>query len=310
MTDERTLTLVRLRLLVPGALSETKLADSLLAYVDADEPWPERWRAMLERLSREGELTREPLALTALGRERALTAIGLDALPKRASFKGLVRQHVVPRALGLTSERAQKRVQTADGLRAAVLAGGEATLQQAVDALVWKALGMPADGPLSLGKLRERVLARELGRPMPLARAVRLAAAQAAGARRTEPDALAEAVVRRWAAEASKASVEPADALRRFAQDVLTWARDPSTRRFTDEKAFIDAVWQRASQARAIELAEFKALLLEAHRRGLLVLSRADLTQLIPPEQLAASAIELDGAAFHFVRTDAPEVSS
>jgi hypothetical protein len=253
--------------------------------------------------------------------------LGLSQLPARANFKGLVRAYLLPRALGIDSERGRKRLRTPDGLRAAVLAGPEAgasrTLQQTVDQLVWRALDLPADGPLTLNKLRERVLARHLGhdRPLPLARAIRLAAAGAAGARRTEPDALAEAVLRRWVREepaAPSARAHPPerdqdDSLARFAREVLAHARDPRTPRFTDEKAFIESVWRRATEARTcaqMDLDSFKARLLEAHRLGLLVLSRADLRQLISPRDLEASEIEIDGAAFHFVRTDLPEVTT
>lgn len=309
MNEERVLDLVRLRLLARGRQRPAKLAESLLPYVDDGTPWRERWEALLDRLAADGELERGGLALTPRGVERALSSIGLDALPPRARFQSLVRAYLVPRALGVADERAKKRVADADGLRAAILAGeaGAApTLQQALDQLVWRALEMPADAPLSLTKLRARVLARALGetRALPLARAVRLAAAKAAGARRTEAEALAEALIRRWVADAPAAPD-----LTGFARDVLAAARDRDTRRFTDEKAFIESVWKRvAPRHGAIDLPSFKAQLLAAHRRGLLVLSRADLTQLIDPSDLAASEITVDGATFHFVRTDAPEI--
>lgn len=310
MNEERVLDLVRLRLLVRGRLRGAALADSLRPYVDDGSPWRERWEALLDRLESGGELERETLALTPKGVERALGAIGLRSLPPRARFQSLVQAYLVPRALGVSDERARKRVAKADGLRAAILAGESGatpTLQQAVDALVWKALGFPADGALTVNKLRERVLSRELGdgRAIPLERAKRLAAAKAAGARRTDSAALAEAVVRRWVG-----SRDASHDLASFSRAVLEAARDRSTKRFTDEKAFIESVWERVRDERgAPDLPSFKAQLLEAHRRGLLVLSRADLTQLIDPRELAASEITVDGAAFHFVRTDAPEAS-
>lgn len=312
MNEERVLDLIRLRLLARGKQREAKLADSVLPYVDDGAPWRPRWDALLDRLAADGELERATLTLTPKGVERALASIGLSALPARARFQSLVRAYLVPRALGVRDPRSRKRVAGADGLRAAILAGEDGaapTLQQAVDRLVWRALDMPADAPLSLTKLRERVLARTLGesRALPLARAIRLAAAKAAGARRTEADALGEALIRRWVAGAEAPAAPDLPA---FARAVLAAARHRETRRFTDEKAFIDSVWQRvAARHGAMDLPAFKAQLLEAHRRGLLVLSRADLTQLIDPSDLAASEITADGAAFHFVRTDAPEVT-
>lgn len=311
MNEERALELVRARLLAPGKLSEDKLARSLLPYTK--EPSPERgraaWDRLVARLRERGEVAPDRLALTEAGVAATLASLGLEAAPRRASFHGLMRL-LCAKALGAG---ARKRPLDADRLRAALLGRplglSAPTLQQAVDAMVWRALGLEADGPLTLKKLRERVLARELGqeRVAPLSRSIRLAAAKAAGAPRTETQALVDAVLADWLGGA--ASTPEAPSLEAFAALALDAARDPDARRFTPDKTFIDSAWERA-RARggpAGELAEFKARLLQAHRARLLVLSRADLTQLIDPAELAASAIQTEGGAFHFVRTDAPE---
>ncbi len=46
---------------------------------------------------------------------------------------------------------------------------------------------------------------------------------------------------------------------------------------------------------------EFKAKLVEAHRSGLLRLSRADLTPAMAPEVVADSEVPYLNAVFHFV---------
>jgi hypothetical protein len=322
MNDERALYLVRLRLLVRGKQPIGKIADSLLPFVDDGSRWRERFESLLDRLAADGELDRATLALTQKGRERALSSIGLRALPPRANWRTIVRAYVVPSALGIADPRGKERVARADGLRAALLAQqGAPTLNEAIDALVWRTLEMPEGGRLTLKKLRERVLSRALGdqRTIPLDRAVRVAAAKAAGARRTEADALAEAVIRRWVSGSGEARTDDSSradittfqqSLERFAAEVLAAARDPQTKRFTGEKAFIDSIFARIRANHGeLDAKEFKARLIEAHRRGLVVLSRADLTQLADPHDLAASEIHLDGASFHFVRTDLPETS-
>src|SRR5690606_38553748 len=134
-----------------------KLADSLARYVPSEAP--ERWRArfgeLVEHLAAAGELDPKTLELTPHGRERALRSLGLATLPARVSWKRLLRAYAVPRALGVSDPAGKKRLESAVGLRAALLAqnGKAPTLRQALDQLVWRALDVPADGPVTPKKL-------------------------------------------------------------------------------------------------------------------------------------------------------------
>ncbi len=55
-----------------------------------------------------------------------------------------------------------------------------------------------------------------------------------------------------------------------------------------------------------ITLDDFKKKLLEANRRGLLTLMRADLVGAMDPAEVAQSEINDRGATFHFVSSNRP----
>lgn len=81
-------------------------------------------------------------------------------------------------------------------------------------------------------------------------------------------------------------------------------ARQPSARRFGPDKVFIASVWQslaRDPELCALGEAGFKRLLVEAHRRGLLDLSRADMVAAMDPEDVAASETRHLSATYHFI---------
>src|SRR5690606_35612296 len=90
----------------------------------------------------------------------------------------------------------------------------------------------------------------------------------------------------------------------RAAAKIEQAARAPSARRFGPDKVFIASVWE--SLARDPELcglgeAGFKDLLVEAHRRGLVDLSRADLVAAMDPRDVAASETRHRNATYHFI---------
>jgi hypothetical protein len=85
---------------------------------------------------------------------------------------------------------------------------------------------------------------------------------------------------------------------------VKALAHEATDGRFGRHKVFIAPIWERARSVvpfcRMSE-SEFKARLVEAHRAGLLRLSRADLTPAMAPELVAASEAPYLNGVFHFV---------
>lgn len=73
---------------------------------------------------------------------------------------------------------------------------------------------------------------------------------------------------------------------------------------FGDRKVFISSVWRALRTLPSwseLDLDEFKARLVLAHRRRELVLARADLVAAMDPALVAASETRTDGATFHFI---------
>ena len=90
---------------------------------------------------------------------------------------------------------------------------------------------------------------------------------------------------------------------------MLGAARTAKTGWFGDNKVFISHVWRALGEPNAWAshdgpdlLADFKARLVEAHQARLLSLSRADLVEAMPREDVAASETRYRRATFHFVR--------
>src|SRR5690606_36984642 len=99
---------------------------------------------------------------------------------------------------------------------------------------------------------------------------------------------------------------EEAD-LAAFADNVLRIARAAPPAK-GGEKVFVRHVWERFQsdpKAAGITREQFDAQLIEASRRGLLALSRADLVVPVDPEDVRASEVRLPhGGTIHFVRID------
>jgi hypothetical protein len=94
--------------------------------------------------------------------------------------------------------------------------------------------------------------------------------------------------------------------LTRAAVKIERAARGPRARAFDANKVFIASVWESlAADPEIAGLGElgFKALLVEAHRRGLLNLSRADLVSAMDPGDVAASETRHRNATYHFIVT-------
>jgi hypothetical protein len=256
------------------------------------------------------------LRLTATGQREAEAFLGPPELPARARWDAVVRARILPRMLdapGAPAAKARAAAASADDLRALVLARREAlpvpagaALRRTVDALGWKLLGREADEPFTRPAVLAFLVNRALGtsRAHDLDAAVRMLAARATGARRPDARELRDAVARAWlagdAAPPVDATAAPPDDLAAFAARVAAAARGARTGRFGDNKVFISHVYRAAAAREALD--EFKQRLVEAHRGGLLSLSRADLVEAMDPGDVAESETRYLDATFHFVR--------
>ncbi|QDU24247.1 hypothetical protein [Urbifossiella limnaea] len=259
-----------------------------------------------------GLVSAKGLRLTDAGRERARAFLGVEALPGKGDWSAVKSRCLLPMALGRDAPTDAKRL---------------AALQ------LTKALGLPLGPNPTLAAVVEAIACRELGFPelTTLAAVKRAALARAFGADVSLTPKAAEAVVPRvllnlkgdgvrgailadWVAAQSArvprpAAEEPFD-LEMFAATVRAVARDCPTGRFGGNKVFISHLWwQLRDEPRFAALGAdgFKTKLVDANRAGLLTLSRADLVQLMDPEDVRASETTFLTAVFHFVAVeDAP----
>src|SRR5262249_50285079 len=162
------------------------------------------------------------------------------------------------------------------------------TLARTADALGWKVLGGTPGEPFT----RERVLAflvgRALGARVPdVAAAMRLPPAPPPRAPR--PPAPPPP-------RPARPPARPPPAPRRaggggglggFARRVRAAAGASPSGRFGDNKVFISHVHAALADP-ALDLPAFKARLLDAHRQGLVTLTRADLVEAMDPADVAA----------------------
>ena len=90
-----------------------------------------------------------------------------------------------------------------------------------------------------------------------------------------------------------------------FAELVKHAARMPDVVKFHDDRAFISSVhdYLRRNGSRW-PLDDFKRRLIDAHRQGLLRITRADLVGAMPRELVQRSEASYGGATFHFVAID------
>jgi hypothetical protein len=101
----------------------------------------------------------------------------------------------------------------------------------------------------------------------------------------------------------------PSDPFGHFVQRVRTTANGANVRRYGDDKVFIGSVWQALAsdpELSGLGEREFKRLLVEAHRRGSLVLARADLVAAMNPEDVRASETTHLNATYHFIQRGQP----
>lgn len=305
--------LARLLVRARKAPSEAAVLRSLRAFLGDVEL--ARLRGGLARLREQGLCT-SALTLSPQGRARAREALGLegDELPTDwPVLKGIL----VEVALGHDRRRRSPPL-TAGAVRAAALASrldlplATSSAADVLDAWAARELGMEGQR-LTVANVRAHVLSRALG-----IGAIRdpkrigaVAAAKVLGVPRADASSVRRAVLRDWlraeAPEVRRATPgadAPSVDLLGFAAAVKDVAREAADGRFGRHKVFIGPIWRRAraiSPFSRMEEAEFKARLVDAHRAGLLRLSRADLTPAMAPELVAASEAPYLNGVFHFV---------
>lgn len=277
----------------------------------------------LERLERKG--LREPgrMKPTLEGERHALTALGVEraAVPRTwREAKGLL----LPLALGMPGGRdSRARIRDADALRAEVVRKrlrlqGTAKLTFAAALNQWAGRELGLDGkPFTLARIRAHVLGRAIGLDAPRTsdQVAAIAVAKFANARNSSANELRDALVRGWLRsggavdEATTAKpTESTPALEEFAGVVRALAHAETGARFGRDKVFIASLWHRARmtpELQSLDEGTFKAMLVDAHRAGLLHLSRADLTSAMSPTMVRDSEVSYLNAVFHFVNDEA-----
>ncbi len=314
--------LVLVRLLAPTKRGPSradlrKSLEPLLAYRQSAAEAGAQVDEAVRTLVAAGLVQDKPYQLTEEGRRQALAFLGLEALPARTNWTALKNKYLLAHALKLSAE--QRRRLGTEEVRAIVLkqqyglATAEVpTLPAALNALAWKQLGVDSDRPFSRGAVLAQLLGLES--EAKVKKLGPMLAAKASGARNGGANELALALIRRWAdGELTPASSElPAAGpvsfnLAGFAEAVREAARSSPTGRWGDHKVFIAHVWRQLAGQNAFPgmgADEFKRRLAEAQHAGLVELSRADLVEVMDPDDVRASETRyLDGlATFHFVQ--------
>ncbi len=312
--------LILVRLLTEKkSLGEKKLRTDLEPFFRRPPP-VEEFADTLAGLRAAGLLTPKGQRLTDAGRQQALAYLGVADLPVRTNWRTVKARYLVPKALGLspTSAEDAKLFGKAEKLAPLLLkrklglpVGTGLTLKAAFEAIACRELGFRDQTKLE--ELIPTLLGRAIGSPEPIGKrdAERVAPQVLLGAARGGIEGLRGVVLAGWADGAAAradrpAAPGPAEAfdLEAFANTVKAAARTSPTGRFGDNKVFISHVWrQLATEPPFARLGPdgFKRRLVEANARGLLALSRADLVQVMDPDDVRESETGHLNALFHFV---------
>ncbi len=233
-------------------------------------------------------------------------------------------------ALGVRADdaKAHQRLSDRDTWAAAIVArahglwtkGPPPTLPKVCDALAWRELGLTGTPKPCPAEIRAHFLRSYIEIDAgPPERMLRQLAAKRIGAPRADLKALRLALIQAWltghepgaqpaAGPANDARHEPEVLVATQAPSLIdavrSAARDARDGVFGDRKVFISSVWHalRAMPPWSqLDLDDFKARLVSAHRQRELVLARADLVAAMDPTLVAASETRTDGATFHFI---------
>lgn len=323
------LVLARLSVTTKSPPSRSDVARGLFPFVShrlTEGEWRRELESLVARLRASGDLDPKRLVLTERGRARLAEILDVSPLPAMRGWREFKTKYL-PRLLDGTGSSELEDGNPALGIVARELgvspesARSEAALG---DAWLKKALGLRGK-KVTLDAVRAVLLARELGLPerQRTKEVVHLCAVKLTGAKSAKREDVLQARARSWleadgngaktgarerpaargngAARAPTGTPDP----RRAVEKILAAARAPGTTRFGSGKAFIGAVWQRLStdpELGGLGEAGFKRLLVEAHQRGELTLSRADLVSAMDPKELEASETRHLNATYHFIQ--------
>jgi hypothetical protein len=319
------LLLARLSVQSKRAPSQKQLIAEVAKALSPPQPTAAVTQAVERELSRSvraGLIDGAPPALTK--KAHALIASWFGS--KRARSWKHAQQRV---ALSFIGRDAPDRVLHQDELAAIILGAQRDVpvtirkLPEVVDYLCWRALGVESRAAFD-ARAVQRYLLRDLV-PADVRsdqRAWRrMLAMRASGATGHDPSALTRALWSRSARKPGKRSrtisarandnaplraLEPT--LADFAAAVRAAARSPNVTRFHDDRAFIGSIWEQMHERnllRDMTLDEFKQRLIQAHRDGLLRITRADLVSAMDPEEVERSEARYQDATFHFVALEA-----
>jgi hypothetical protein len=304
--------------------------------------WKRILATVLERVLGHGLVEpagRSRLILTAAGQGTLADRVGVLVTGGRMRWDRLRNTFLMAKALALpvpTTEAQQGRLMAGDGLRAAILWShyqlpftDYPTLTAARDRLMWRHLLSEgttarlahqetlAAAPFTQGTLMAALLndLLEAKRGLDWPAALEQLVAKRVGARRTTPDALRIAILAQAStSEAADTPVPPTSTSEgkaidypAFAAAVVQAAKRCQTGRFGTHKIFISHVWQQLREEgrdQGLDLDTFKQQLVEAMRRGLISLSRADMSYALDQADVAASSIAHLTDTLHFVRLD------
>jgi hypothetical protein len=294
------------------------------ATVDATQ-WRDRVEACLQGLQDRGVVDAE------------LRVRRADELKQRTGAHAVQRwqqwpDRILPAlALGVRADdaKAHQRLSDRDAWAAAIVAraqglwtkGPPPTLPGVCDALAWRSLGLTSTPRTCPAEVRAYFLRSYIEIDAgPPERMLRQLAAKLVGAPRADLKALYLALIRAWLTghepgAQPAAEPPPSDARRvpgfpvvahepSLIDAVRSAARAARDGVFGDRKVFISSVWHalRATPPWSqLDLDEFKARLVSAHRQRELELARADLVAAMDPTLVAASETRTDGATFHFI---------
>jgi hypothetical protein len=260
------------------------------------------------------------LTPTPAGLLRLQSALGLKKPPAAKTWVELKKSYLPQLVLREAGAPDGAKINAAVAVlarRLGVPSEPKSTASTVVNTWLARSLGFPQGKKLDFGSLRAALLARELKLPPRggLGDVASLAAATLSGATSGKSEAVLDALVLSWLFEDTTtlpgASSSPAASegdLARLVAKVNAVSEGPGVRRYGPDKVFIASVWEElGSDPELTELGQagFKRLLLEAHRRGLLVLCRADLVAAMDPKDVTASETTHQNATYHFIQRGA-----
>lgn len=318
--------LILARLLAGGSRAPTrrevqKSLDSLFVERLGESVWRTLFSSACDRLVAMERVTSQPIALTAAGRDCALKFWHIDELPARARWETLKRQYIVPRVLGVSRQQLSGKDKNKSLIAAVVKnrykLGSDTgnTLASVVNALAWRQLNVDSTARFTPQAVIARLLLKSNRNPTTdqVAKSLARLAVDTAG------NDLFGGALRQWIASAEIEADPGAGVvdmtstdvhnreLTTFASNTLRAALGTQTGRFGDNKVFISQVWNHLQARRefaAMTLAQFKERLVEAHRRQLLELSRADLVERMDAQDVAESETRYLDGVFHLLRID------